>query len=72
MSFTGSDPRLRPRPLDRVDAATPVVPAPTGFEPLSPARPGLAEPVQVAHCAKVIPAPQASDPVEAPLSVGAT
>ena len=51
--------------------ATDVVAAPTGFQPLPPAHAGLAGPIQVAHCAKVIPAPRAGDPVEAPLRVGA-
>jgi Zn-dependent M16 (insulinase) family peptidase len=51
--------------------AAPVVPGPTGFEPLPPSHAGLAGPIQVAHCAKVLPAPPATDPAEAPLRVGA-
>ena len=76
VSFTGSDAvfDLASTALASWVASmpdTPVVPAPTGFEPLPPARAGLAGPIQVAHCAKVIPAPHASDPADAPLRVGA-
>ena len=76
VSFTGSD--------DAFDLASTAlsgwvasmtsgaaVPSPTGFQPLPPAHAGLAGPIQVAHCAKVMPAPRAGDPVEAPLRVGA-
>ena len=76
VSFTGSD-----AAFDLASAAlsawitsmpsAPVVPAPTGFEPLPPSHAGLAGPIQVAHCAKVLPAPPATDPAEAPLRVGA-
>lgn len=76
VSFTGSD-----AAFDRTTAALrtgveamqsePVVPAATGFTPLPPAHDGLAGPIQVAHCAKVLPAPHSSDPAEAPLRVGA-
>ena len=76
VSFTGSD-----AAAERIAAALgtwiqampaePVVPATTGFAPLAPAYDGLAGPIQVAHCAKVLPAPHATDPAEAPLRVGA-
>ena len=76
VSFTGSD-----AAFDLTSAAlaswiasmpaAPVVPGPTGFEPLPPSHAGLAGPIQVAHCAKVLPAPPATDPAEAPLRVGA-
>ena len=76
VSFTGSDAAfdLASTALASWIASMPaasVVSAPTGFAPLPPAHAGLAGPIQVAHCAKVIPAPHASDPAEAPLRVGA-
>lgn len=46
--------------------------APTGFMPYSvPPREGLAGPIQVAHCAEVIPAPHYSHPDEPLLVIGA-
>lgn len=76
VSFTGSDAAADVTAAAlghwiRTMPAEPVVPAATGYQPLPPAHAGLAGPIQVAHCAKVIPAPHASDPVEAPLRVGA-
>lgn len=75
-SFTGSDAAfdLATTALGKwiqKMGTSPVVPAATGFVPLPPAYSGLAGPIQVAHCAKVLPAPHASDPAEAPLRVGA-
>ncbi len=45
---------------------------PTGFAPFETSpREGLAGPIQVAHCAKVIPAPHASHPDQTLLTLGA-
>lgn len=76
VSFTGSDAAAAAAAAAlgswiREMPAEPVVPGATGYAPLPPAHAGLAGPIQVAHCARVIPAPHASDPVEAPLRVGA-
>ncbi|MBM4143657.1 MAG: hypothetical protein FJ225_08725 [Lentisphaerae bacterium] len=47
-------------------------PAPTGFRPFAaPPREGLAAPIQVAHCVRVMPAPHFSHPDETLLTVGA-
>ena len=76
VSFTGSDAAADAataalRSWLPATSAEPVSPAATGYAPLPPAHAGLAGPIQVAHCATVIPAPHASDPAEAPLRVGA-
>jgi Zn-dependent M16 (insulinase) family peptidase len=50
----------------------PVLPAPTGFEPdQAPRLEGLAAPLQIAHCAMLLPAPHRSSPDEPLLAVGA-
>jgi len=76
-SFTGSDEALeRVRTtLKRWVAGMPdaaPAPGPSGFEPFAePMREGLAGPIQVAHCAMVMPAPHFSHPDETLLTVGA-
>ena len=76
-SFTGSDAayaRVRSALkewLGRMRAETPQT-APTEYRPFEGVRrEGLAAPIQVSHCARVIPAPHYSDPDEALLTVGA-
>lgn len=71
-SFTGGDRQANGvkaglRPLVAGFAADPPVPASTGFRPFDGIpRIGLAGPMQVAHCAQVMPAPHVSHP-DAPL-----
>jgi Zn-dependent M16 (insulinase) family peptidase len=48
----------------------PVTDGPTGYAPFpAPPREGLAAPIEVAHCARVMPAPHSSHPDETPLEV---
>ncbi len=50
----------------------PLTSAPIAFQPFdTPPREGLAGPIQIAHCAHVIPAPHYSHPDSALLSIGA-
>ena len=75
-SFTGSDGvfqsvrEVLSNWMDRMED-TPIVDCPVGFMPLHPSSyEGLAGPIQVAHCARVIPAPHYSNLDEALLRVG--
>ena len=68
ISFTGNDTvyeklesYLRDWAPSLVNPATPSIPQ--EFKSISPPREGLAAPIKVAHCAKVMPAPEYSDPV---------
>ncbi len=76
-SFTGSTPayeRVRATLEEWLSAMReePVVDAPPAFTPFAPPpREGLAAPIQVAHCAQVMPAPHFSHPDEPLLQLGA-
>ncbi len=49
----------------------PIVPAPIGFKPFrTPPRDGLAAPIPIAHCTKIIPAPHYSHPDSVLLTIG--
>ncbi len=49
----------------------PIVPAPIGFKPYdTPPRDGLAAPIPIAHCTKIIPAPHYSHPDSVLLTIG--
>jgi len=67
ISFTGSDSvydtllnGIRSRASDMTNRAVADIPLP--FTKIAPPREGLAAPIKVAHCAKVMPAPGFSDP----------
>ena len=50
----------------------PIVPAPIGFKPFrTPPRDGLAAPIPIAHCTKIMPAPHYSHPDSVLLTIGA-
>jgi len=76
VSFTGSDDacdELRSALGDWIGRMrdAPVQPAPLDFTPFGePPREGLAGPVQVAHCAQVVPAPHYSHPDEPLVALG--
>ncbi len=76
-SFTGSDTTFEQtrarlgKWLDKM-RDEPVAAAPIAFQPFdTPPREGLAGPIQIAHCAHVIPAPHYSHPDSTLLSIGA-
>ncbi len=76
-SFTGSDTtfeQTRARLSGWLDKMRdePVASEPIAFQPFeTPPREGLAGPIQIAHCAHVIPAPHYSHPDSTLLSIGA-
>ena len=76
-SFTGSDPafeKTRARLSGWLDTMRdePIASAPIAFQPFdTPPREGLAGPIQIAHCAHVMPAPHYSHPDSTLLSIGA-
>ncbi|MDE0185539.1 MAG: insulinase family protein [Candidatus Poribacteria bacterium] len=76
-SFTGSDPAFettRTKLSGWLDAMRdePVSSASITFQPFgTPPREGLAGPIQIAHCAHVMPAPHYSHPDSALLTIGA-
>lgn len=76
-SFTGSDTtfeQIRARLSGWLDKMRdePVASEPIAFQPFdTPPREGLAGPIQIAHCAHVMPAPHYSHPDSTLLSIGA-
>ncbi len=75
-SFTGTEAAFevfRRRFAQWIDAMRdePIVPAPIGFKPFNtPPRDGLAAPIPIAHCTKIIPAPHYSHPDSVLLTIG--
>ena len=76
-SFTGSDTsfqKTRAKLSEWLDKMPdePIAAEPIAFQPFdTPPREGLAGPIQIAHCAHVIPAPHYSHPDSTLLSIGA-
>ena len=76
-SFTGSDTsfqKTRAKLSEWLDKMRdePIAAEPIAFQPFdTPPREGLAGPIQIAHCAHVIPAPHYSHPDSTLLSIGA-
>ncbi len=75
-SFTGSDnafDMFRVQFAEWIDEMRdePIIPAPIGFESFdTPPREGLAAPIPIAHCTKIIPAPHYSHPDSVLLTIG--